>query len=98
MKKAALDIAKGAYQVWIGDDIDTLIDPDANFLEKTWSGISLASNFIPGAAVGKLGLKVGGKTLKIKIKFEKMMAKKFPNAFWRGHYANTAEKLSGKVI
>ena len=29
------------------------------------------SNFIPGAAMGKLGLKAGGKALKIKIKFEK---------------------------
>ncbi len=57
LQKAALDIAMGAYKLWIGDDINTLLDPEANLLEKTWSGISLASNFIPGAAIGKLGLK-----------------------------------------
>ena len=47
--------------VWnfiIGDDINTLADSNASALEKVWAGVSIASNFIPGAGPAFKGLKV----------------------------------------
>jgi hypothetical protein len=51
----------------IGDDIHTLQDPKASLFAKTLAGVSIASNFIPGAWVEKAGArfieKLGGKFL-----------------------------------
>jgi len=64
---AASKLAQGAYNFLIGDDIHTLQDPKASLFAKTLAGVSIASNFIPGAWVEKAGVrfieKLGGKFL-----------------------------------
>ena len=60
--------------VWnfiVGDDINTLADPNASSLEKVWAGVSIASNFIPGAGPAFKGLKVLTKSSKLLSKGSK---------------------------
>jgi hypothetical protein len=50
--------AKGIYNLVIGDDINTLRDPHASMFSKVTAGVSIASNFIPGEGLAKLGGKL----------------------------------------
>jgi hypothetical protein len=50
--------AKGIYNLVIGDDINTLRDPHASTFSKVMAGVSIASNFIPGEGLVKLGGKL----------------------------------------
>lgn len=79
LAKAALEISKGVYDFFIGDDIKTLQDPKATLLAKVVAGGSLALTF-GGGFVEKAGLraveKLGGKFLiRVSGKSEQVLTK-----------------------
>lgn len=55
--KGTKEVAKGAYNLYIGDDIKTLRSKKSNWYQKAWAGVSIASNFVPGLGQGKLLVK-----------------------------------------
>jgi hypothetical protein len=63
-----LGAGKFVYDTMIGDNINTIKDPNASILSKTLSVVDLGSNFIPGAgqlkAVGSFAVKATVKVLK----------------------------------
>jgi hypothetical protein len=57
LTKAAVDIGKGVYDFFIGDDLKILTDPNATTLAKVLAGGSLVLTF-GGGFVEKAGLKI----------------------------------------
>ncbi|MFZ3589760.1 DUF6531 domain-containing protein [Bacillus sp. DJP31] len=70
--KATKKYSKSAYNLAIGDDINTLRNPKAKWYQKAGATLSIASNFVPGAGQAKwavkgavAGVKYGKKAKKV---------------------------------
>lgn len=66
VSKSLKEIAKLGFDFIIGDDIKTLLDPNANTIDKVIAGLS----FIPGGKVVNGGIKLIKAGSKVEIKFE----------------------------
>lgn len=73
--KATKKYSKKGYNFAVGDDIRTLRSKKSKWYQKAGAGLSIASNFIPGAGAAKWGAKAGLKAAKYGKKAKKI--KKF---------------------